>query len=160
MFFYYDLSFSFHNVEGYVSHILSSISHVTPSGIRCFHCTYIWTMAQFGSISSFVLTMRKGSIWNFPSGSIVIIFQSITWVASCTYRFDKKTWNTLCTFILGGSASSYATNPILANTSKGTQYLGTCLKKFPKLKALLFGFCFRYTWSLTLNSLVVLLKSS
>ena len=101
-----------------------SNSQVASSGLKFFHCTFTWAMAMFRSVTSLQSRMRRGSTWNSPSGSTYTKFQSIIWVGSWIYFFNKETWNTLWILRSAGSASWYATGPIRASISKGPQNLG------------------------------------
>ena len=102
-------------------HISSSNSQVGSSGLKCLHWTFTYLMALFRSILTFLSKMPTGCTWNPPSGSTWIRCQSTRWLGSCTYFFNNETWKTLCTFMLGGNANSYATGPILLNISNGPQ---------------------------------------
>jgi len=105
--------------KGYANLISSSSSHVASSAPKCFHCTLTYMMARFHNIVSLLSMMHWGSGWNYPSGSTCITVQSITWLESCTYFFNKDTVNTLWAITVGGKASLYATCPTLLRTSNG-----------------------------------------
>ena len=72
-------------------------------------------------------------------------FQSITGLVSGIYFFNKDTSNTLCTLMQAGRANSKEIGPILAKTSKGSEYLEASLEQFPKFKELFLGLNFKNT---------------
>ena len=137
-----------------------SNSQVASSGLKCFYCTYTWKMALLRSVISLRSIMRRGSTWNSPSGSTYTKFQSIIWVGSWTYFFNKETWNTLWIIRLAGSAIWYATSPIQASISKGPQNLGAILAQFPSFSEIFQALTFKYTWSPAWNSKCLLFRSA
>ena len=108
--------------NGYDNVMAYSNSHVASLAPKWFHCTFTCAMALFWSIISFLSRMNLGYGQNYPSSSTCIIVQTIMWLESCTYFFNKDTWNTLCSLIVGGKASLFANGPILSRISNGSQY--------------------------------------
>jgi len=78
-----------------------------------------------------------------PSGATCTKSQSILWVGSWIYFFNKETWNTLWILRLAWSASWYATGPIRASISKGPQNLGVILAEFPNFNELFWALTFK-----------------
>jgi len=150
----------FWNRIGYASCILHSNSQVASSGPWCFHYTFTCPMEQFQRLVSLLSRIQYGSTRKYPSSSTCMTFQSITWVASCTYFFKFETWKTLCILKLGGRASWYAIGPTLANNLNGPQYLGANLAQLPNLKELFLGLTLTKTCSPVTNSLWVRLRST
>ena len=99
----------------------SRICH--PHIVLQFQSCFIWTRVfplhlylSNGVISEKNFTPIKNTVqfhWEYPSGSTWITFQSITWVASCTYFFKIEIWWTFCILILGGKSTDMPLTPLV-----------------------------------------------
>jgi len=136
-------SFLSRNMIGWYFRKYPSNSQVASSGLKCFHCTFTWATTLFRRVISLRSRTHRGSTWNSSSGSTCTKFQSIIWVGSWIYFFNKETWNTLWILRLAGNESWYATGPIRASISKGPQNLRASLAQFPNFSELFRALTFK-----------------